>query len=137
MKPFTILLSVFLLIEINHSHAQKASDLKMNQFITNLMSKMTVDEKIGQLNLSGAGDITTGQTKSSGISKKIREGNIGAILNLKTASKIREVQKIAVEESRLKIPLLFGMDVIHGYQTIFPIPLGLSCSWDMKLIRSF
>ena len=135
MKIFTILFSVSLLIQINLSYAQKAPDPKMNQYITNLMSKMTLNEKIGQLNLSGAGDITTGQTKSSGISKKIREGNIGAILNLKSASKIREVQKIAVEESRLKIPLLFGMDVIHGYQTVFPIPLGLSCSWDLELIE--
>jgi len=134
MKISTIILSVFLLIQINLSFAQKTTDPKMNQFITNLMSKMTLDEKIGQLNLSVAGDITTGQAKSSGSSKKISEGKIGAILNLKSASKIREVQKIAVEGSRLKIPLLFGMDVIHGYQTIFPIPLGLSCSWDMKLI---
>ena len=135
MRAKTILLSLFLLNLVALSLAQQVPDPKMNQFITNLISKMTLDEKIGQLNLSGAGDIMTGQAKSSGISKKIREGNIGAILNLKTAAKIREVQRIAIEESRLKIPLLFGMDVIHGYQTIFPIPLGLSCSWDMKLIE--
>jgi len=107
----------------------------MSQFITNLMNKMTLDEKIGQLNLPGAGDITTGQAASSDIGKKIREGKVGGLFNIKSVSKIRNVQKVAVEESRLKIPLLFGMDVIHGYQTIFPIPLGLSCSWDMKLIE--
>ena len=135
MSAKSILLSILFQILVVYSFAQRISDPKMNQFITNLLTKMTLDEKIGQLNLSGAGDIVTGQAKSSGISKKIREGNIGAILNLKSAGKIREVQKIAVEESRLKIPILFGMDVIHGYQTIFPIPLGLSCSWDMKLIE--
>jgi len=107
----------------------------MNQFITNLMSKMTLDEKIGQLNLPGAGDITTGQAASSDIGKKIREGKVGGLFNIKSVSKIRNVQKVAVEESRLKIPLIFGMDVIHGYQTVFPIPLGLSCTWDMKLIE--
>ena len=135
MSAKIILLSLIIGNLVASSFAQQVSDPKMNQFISNLMNKMTIDEKIGQLNLSGAGDIITGQAKSSGISKKIREGKIGAILNLKTASKIREVQRIAVEESRLKIPLLFGMDVIHGYQTIFPIPLGLSCSWDMRLIE--
>jgi len=107
----------------------------MNQFITTLMSRMTLDEKIGQLNLSGAGDITTGETTSSDIHQKIRDGKVGGLLNIRSVSKIRAVQKIAVEESRLKIPLLFGMDVIHGYQTVFPIPLGLSCSWDLKLIE--
>ena len=136
MKVFSICLSLLLLIPVIPACSQTGSDPKMNQFIINLMKKMTLDEKIGQLNLSVSGDIVTGQAKSSGISKKIREGNIGAILNLKSTIKIREVQRIAVEESRLKIPLLFGMDVIHGYQTIFPIPLGLSCSWDMKLIEN-
>ena len=135
MKIFTLILTIFFLIQISYSHAQKAPDQKMNQFITNLMGKMTLDEKIGQLNLSGAGDITTGETTSSDIHQKIRDGKVGGLLNVKSVSKIRLVQKIAVEESRLKIPLLFGMDVIHGYQTIFPIPLGLSCSWDMKLVE--
>ena len=135
MKIFTIILSALLLIQVNYSQAQKVVDPKMNQFITNLMGKMTLDEKIGQLNLSGAGDVTTGETTSSDIHQKIRDGKVGGLLNVKSVSKIRAVQKIAVEESRLKIPLLFGMDVIHGYQTIFPIPLGLSCSWDLKLIE--
>ena len=135
MRAKTILLSLLLLNLVAASFAQRVPDPKMNQFIFNLMSKMTLDEKIGQLNLSGAGDITTGETTSSDIHQKIRDGKVGGLLNIKSVSKIRAVQKIAVEESRLKIPLLFGMDVIHGYQTIFPIPLGLSCSWDMKLIE--
>ena len=135
MRSITITISLWAILLFIPSYAQKGSDPKMNQFISNLMGKMTLDEKIGQLNLSGAGDITTGETTSSDIHQKIREGKVGGLLNIKSVSKIRAVQMIAVEESRLKIPLLFGMDVIHGYQTIFPIPLGLSCSWDMKLIE--
>ncbi|MFA9390666.1 MAG: beta-glucosidase BglX [Prolixibacteraceae bacterium] len=108
---------------------------KMDQFVEDLMKQMTLDEKIGQLNLPSAGDITTGSATSTGIGEKIRAGQVGALFNIKTAAKIRQVQRIAVEDSRLKIPLIFGMDVIHGYQTVFPIPLGLSCTWDMDLIE--
>ncbi|MBC7689038.1 MAG: beta-glucosidase BglX, partial [Aquabacterium sp.] len=90
---------------------------------------------IGQLNLPGSGDIVTGQASNSDIGKKIREGKVGGLFNIKTVEKIRAVQKVAVEESRLKIPMLFGMDVIHGYETVFPIPLGLSCTWDMKAVE--
>lgn len=104
-------------------------------FIPELLSKMTLDEKIGQLNLPGSGDIVTGQAKSSDIAKKIENGQVGGLFNIKSLAKIKEVQKIAVERSRLKIPLIFGMDVIHGYETTFPIPLGLSCTWDMPLIQ--
>lgn len=104
-------------------------------FVSDLIAKMTLSEKIGQLNLPTAGDITTGQANSSDIGKKIEEGKVGGLFNIKTVQKIRDVQKIAVEKSRLKIPLLFGMDVIHGYETTFPIPLGLSSTWDMKLIE--
>ncbi|WP_228491975.1 beta-glucosidase BglX [Prolixibacter sp. NT017] len=107
----------------------------MDRKIDGLMKQMTLEEKIGQLNLPGAGDITTGEATNSDIASKIKAGEVGGLFNIKTAEKIREVQKIAVEQSRLKIPLIFGMDVIHGYQTVFPIPLGLSCSWDMPLIE--
>ncbi len=112
-----------------------ASSSPMDKFITDLMAKMTLDEKIGQLNLPGAGDITTGQASSSNIAEKIKAGQVGGLFNIKSIAKIRDVQKVAVEQSRLKIPLLFGMDVIHGYETVFPIPLGLSCTWDMNLIE--
>ena len=107
----------------------------MDRFVDDLMGKMTLEEKIGQLNLPVAGDIVTGQAKSSNVSERIRKGEVGGLFNLKGADKIREVQRIAVEESRLGIPILFGMDVIHGYETIFPIPLGLSCSWDMQAVE--
>ncbi|RKS55858.1 beta-glucosidase [Gillisia mitskevichiae] len=115
--------------------AFKADKVKMDQKIDSLLSVMTLEEKLGQLNLPSSGDITTGQSKSSDVAKKIKEGKIGGLFNIKSVEKIKEVQRIAVEESRLKIPLIFGMDVIHGYETTFPIPLGLSTSWDMPLIQ--
>lgn len=108
---------------------------QMDKFVDNLMNKMTLQEKIGQLNLPVSGDIVTGQAKSSDVAGKIRNGQVGGLFNVKGVENIREIQKIAVEQSRLKIPLLFGMDVIHGYETVFPIPLALSCSWDMEAIR--
>lgn len=108
---------------------------KKKAFVDNLLSKMTLDEKIGQLNLPSSGDFTTGLAKSSDIGKKIEQGLVGGLFNIKGADKIRAVQKVAVENSRLKIPLIFGMDVIHGYETTFPIPLGLAASWDMNLVQ--
>ncbi|MBW6492160.1 MAG: beta-glucosidase BglX [Lentimicrobium sp.] len=134
-KTYTL---VFLLLTVAAMHIQAqplTQEIKMNKFITELMAKMTIDEKIGQLNLPTAGDFTTGQTSSSDIGKKIVEGKVGGLFNIRSVEKIRSVQQVAVEESRLKIPLLFGMDVIHGYKSVFPIPLGLSCSWDMELIE--
>ncbi len=110
-------------------------DEQMNAFIDDLMSKMTLEEKLGQLNLPASGDIITGAGSNNNIAEKIKEGKVGGLFNIKTVEKIRGVQKIAVEQSRLKIPLIFGMDVIHGYQTVFPIPLGMSCSWDMELME--
>jgi beta-glucosidase len=103
--------------------------------VDSLINLMTLEEKIGQLNLPSAGAFVTGSVESSDIAKKIEQGKVGGLFNIKTVANIREMQKIAVEKSRLKIPLIFGMDVIHGYESVFPIPLGLSCSWDMKLIE--
>ena len=103
--------------------------------VDSILKLMTIEEKLGQLNLPVSGDITTGQAQSSGIAKKIEEGLVGGLFNIKSVEKIREVQTIAVEKSRLKIPLIFGMDVIHGYETTFPIPLGLSSSWDLEMIE--
>ncbi len=137
MKLTRSILTTFLLFVTAAMFAQNktAGDAKMKSYVDALMSKMTADEKLGQLNLPGAGDITTGQAGNSDIAKKIKEGNVGGLFNIKGVEKIHAVQKVAVENSRLKIPLIFGMDVIHGYQTVFPIPLGLSCSWDMDLIE--
>ena len=111
-------------------------DKEMDRFVTDLLQKMTLEEKLGQLNLPVAGDIVTGGSAlQSDIVTPIREGKVGAMFNLKGAERIAELQRIAVEESRLGIPIIFCMDIIHGYETIFPIPLGLACSWDMEGIR--
>ena len=117
------------------SYQSKDYNAKRKSFVDALLAKMTLDEKIGQLNLPSAGDFSTGQAQSSDIGKKIEQGLVGGLFNIKGAEKIRAVQKVAVEKSRLKIPLIFGMDVIHGYETTFPIPLGLAASWDMNLVQ--
>jgi beta-glucosidase len=111
------------------------NDPAMDRFITDLMAKMTINEKIGQLNLPSSGDFVTGEAKNSDIGKKVEEGRVGGLFNIKGVAKIRDIQKVAVEKSRLKIPMIFGMDVVHGYETNFPIPLGLASSWDMSLIE--
>ncbi len=134
MKKFLLAACLFTVVQAN-AQVKKPSDAAMNRFVSDLMKKMTLDEKIGQLNLPGAGDIVTGQASNSDIAKKIKDGQVGGLFNIKSIAKIKDVQKVAVEQSRLKIPLLFGMDVIHGYQTAFPIPLAMSCTWDMSLIE--
>jgi beta-glucosidase len=132
-----LLLSILLMFSFTLIAQQKSpvSDPKMKAFVDGLIKKMTLDEKIGQLNLPASGDFTTGSIASSNIGNKIKEGKVGGVLNIRSVEKIRETQRVAVEESRLKIPLIFGLDVIHGYKTIFPIPLALSCTWDMDLIE--
>lgn len=117
------------------SEQTRNQDMEMKKFVDKLMLKMTLDEKLGQLNLPTSGDITTGEAKSSDIAEKIKQGKVGGLFNIKGVEKIREVQRIAVEESRLGIPLIFGMDVIHGYETTFPIPLGLAATWNLKAIE--
>ena len=110
-------------------------DAARDAFVSRLMAQMTLEEKLGQLNLPVAGTIVTGQARESNMAEDIRAGRIGGLFNLTGAQVIREIQRIAVEESRLGIPLIFGLDVIHGYQTVFPIPLGLSCTWDLDAIE--
>jgi len=114
---------------------EKQSKNNIDARVDSVLSLMTLEEKIGQMNLPTAGAFVTGQAESSDIAKKIEAGKVGGLFNIKSVASIKEMQKIAVEKSRLKIPLIFGMDVIHGYESVFPIPLGLSCSWDLKLIE--
>jgi beta-glucosidase len=128
---FIIMLTICCLQACNEQSGNTAKD----KFINNLMSQMTLEEKLGQLNLPVTGDIVTGKAQNSDVAGKIKEGFVGGLFNIKGVDKIKELQRIAVEESRLKIPLIFGMDVIHGYETVFPIPLGLSCTWDMQAIE--
>ncbi|MGV1683690.1 beta-glucosidase BglX [Sphingopyxis sp. NJF-3] len=110
-------------------------DPAMDKFIAELMAKMTLEEKIGQLSLLTSDWDSTGPTMRQGYQEDIRKGRIGSIFNAFTAKYTRDLQRIAVEETRLKIPLLFGYDVIHGHRTIFPISLGEAASWDLKAIE--
>jgi len=135
MKNFSMYLMVLLGFLSISLAAQNKVDNSSNAFIDKLMKQMTLEEKLGQLNLPITGDIVTGVGQNSGVTGNIKAGKVGAIFGLRTVAKIKELQRIAVEQSRLKIPLLFGLDVIHGYVTAFPIPLALSCSWDMDLIE--
>ena len=115
----------------------QAQTTEMRQFVDKLMSNMTLEEKLGQLNLVPASDeIVTGGTVDTQVGQRIANGQLGGIFNLKGVDKIRALQDIAVKKSRLGIPLIVGMDVIHGYETIFPIPLALSCSWDIPAIEN-
>ena len=107
----------------------------MDGVVTGLMDRMTVREKLGQLNLPSGGDLVTGTVMNGELTEMIRKQEITGFFNVKGVRKIREMQRIAVEETRLKIPLIVGADVIHGYETIFPIPLAMSCSWDTVAIR--
>ena len=132
-KKYSLLILLALLLPLGLQAQKPPQD--MDRFLDNLLKRMTLEEKIGQLNLPVTGEITTGQAKSSDIATKIKRGEVGGLFNLKGVDKIRDVQRLAVENSRLGIPLLFGMDVIHGYETIFPIPLGLSCTWDIPAIE--
>jgi len=112
-----------------------APDATMDKFITDLIHKMTLEEKLGQLNqLSGEGDITGPQTKTDYL-EAIKAGKVGSMLNVFTVKYTKKLQRQAVEETRLGIPLLFGYDVIHGHRTIFPISLGEAASWDLLAIE--
>jgi beta-glucosidase len=111
-----------------------AQDAKMNSYVSQLLGKMTLEEKIGQLNLVTPGGAVTGSVVSTDVDSKIRKGLVGGLFGITGPDKVRKAQEIAVKNSRLHIPLLFGLDVIHGHKTIFPIPLALSCSWDTALI---
>lgn len=127
---------VAILTACNQPEKSSVTHSSMDTYVSALMAKMTIEEKIGQLNLlAGYEDIVTGEARSSAIGSKIADGQVGAILNVRSPAKIRELQRIAVEETRLGIPLIFGLDVIHGYRTVFPIPLALAASFDTALVR--
>ncbi len=134
-----ILLAILLFISV-FSFAQKkavsnSGDTKMNSFINQLMQKMTLEEKIGQMNLPTVGFDVTGPLLSQGVEEKIKKGLVGGVFNTYTPNAVRKLQDIAVKETRLKIPLLFGYDVIHGHRTIFPINIGLSATWNPALVE--
>lgn len=104
--------------------------------VEELLKNMTLEEKIGQLNLlTPGGGVATGSVVSEDVESKIKAGNVGGVFGVSSPEKVRQAQEIAVKNSRLGIPLLIGADIIHGYKTTYPIPLGLSSSWDMELIK--
>jgi len=133
-KIYTVITFV-LVFSINSCTTKKSESImtesSYDSKIDSLMSLMTLEEKIGQTVMYSGGWDQTGPIVSTNNKKYLKEGNLGAILNLYSAKATRETQKIAVEETRLGIPLLFGYDVIHGFRTIFPINLGLAASWDL------
>lgn len=139
MKKIILWIAAFLWTAISGISAEipngSSRPDEMDKFITELMSKMTIDEKIGQLNLPSCDDIVTGHAVESNVGSLVARGEAGGTFNVKGAAKAAELQRLAVEKSRLGIPLLIGLDVIHGYETVFPIPLALSCSWDMEAIE--
>lgn len=129
---------LFLLLVIIGSACSKTSTTDINPIekkIDSLLPLMTVEEKVGQLTLYTSDWDVTGPTIRAGYKEDIKSGHVGAIFNAFTAKYTRDLQKLAVEGSRLHIPLLFGYDVIHGHRTIFPIPLGLACSWDLEAVE--
>lgn len=113
-----------------------AQNKPMKEFVDELLSKMTLKEKLGQMNLLPAGNITTGAVQNNPIVQQIKDGELGGVFNVKGLNEIRTLQEMAIKKSRLGIPLLVGMDVIHGYETIFPVPLALACSWNLKGIEN-
>jgi beta-glucosidase len=131
MNKKTIIALAMSLLAINVG----AQTNPMKKFIDDLMSKMTLHEKIGQLNLMVAGDITTGGAMDTKVGSGVADGSIGGVFNVKGVDKIRALQDIAVKKTKHGIPLIVGMDVVHGYETIFPIPLALSASWDLQGIE--
>lgn len=128
---FIVLITMF--SSCNTKQSDKESILEHK--VDSVLKLMTLEEKIGQMVLYTSDWDVTGPTLKTGYLDDIRNGHCGNIFNAHTAAYVRKLQKIAVEESRLKIPLLFGYDVIHGHRTIFPISLGESCSWDLEAIE--
>lgn len=133
MRNFSILWVCALAVAMCACQERKTdgSDAEMDAFITELMGKMTLDEKLGQITLSAGADVVTGSYIGLSLRDAVARGELGGVFNVKGAEKIRDLQQIAVDSTRLGIPLLIGMDIIHGYETIFPMPLAMSCSWNM------
>ncbi|MEX0287597.1 MAG: beta-glucosidase BglX [Flavobacteriaceae bacterium] len=130
MKRIFYLMAAVFLSTIELNGQERIPEVEM------LLAKMTLEEKIGQLNLlTPGGGVATGSVVSKDVEEKIRAGKVGGIFGVAGPERVRQAQDIAIKQSRLKIPLLIGSDVIHGYKTTYPIPLGVACTWDMDLIK--
>ena len=141
-KTITVLsLSIFSLTlsaqqKENTYTGPKINTSEMDQKVNALLDKMTIEEKIGQLNLlTPGGGVATGAVVSDNVQQKIKDGKVGGLFGVSGPEKIRIAQEYAVNDTRLGIPLLIGSDVIHGYKTTFPIPLASASSWDMELLK--
>jgi beta-glucosidase len=135
MKKFGLLLIAFLSIALSFASAQKTSVKDIDRKVNDLLAKMTLDEKIGQLNQL-SGDIQTGTSVgTNSMLQDIRAGKVGSVLSHTNFDNKLTMQRAAVKETRLGIPLIFGFDVIHGYKTIFPIPIAQAATWDLSLIE--
>ncbi|MBN2104831.1 beta-glucosidase BglX [bacterium] len=132
----TVVSAGFLLILSAGLCIAKPIENEMNQKIDDLLSQMTLEEKVGQLHQIG-GSFATGPDFKNDANREalVRNGWIGSFLNIVDLGYMRELQRLAVEESRMKIPLMFALDVVHGYKTIFPVPLAQAASWDPDLIE--
>ena len=134
-KIVKIPIVISLLIFVGSCSKTSTQNASRDKFVDSLMSQMTIEEKIGQLTLYTSGWSVTGPTLNPDYEKDVKAGKCGNIFNAISVEYIRKLQKMAVEETRLKIPLLFGLDVIHGYKTTFPIPLAEACTWDLDIIE--
>ena len=147
IKYYVLVLASFLITSCNNGNEKnlalnttttsKNSDIETK--VSDLLAKMTLEEKIGQMNqYNGFWDVTGPVPENGDQAKKyehLRKGYVGSMLNVRGVKDVRAVQKIAVEETRLGIPLIIGFDVIHGYETLSPIPLAESASWDLEAIK--
>lgn len=134
MKNIYTLVCILIFTLVACEKEQKPTN-ELEAKVSNLLSKMTLDEKIGQLNLRGTSSRVKGKLSDS-LKQAVRDGKIGAFLNVNNTEYVDELQRIAVEESPNNIPLIFARDVIHGYKTIFPIPLGMAASWDAQVAEN-
>jgi beta-glucosidase len=136
MRFLLVLLFISNFMTLSGQKISQPANTEMEKFVSALLQKMTLEEKIGQLNLVSVGFDVTGPIVSQDVEKKIQRGAVGGVFNTFTPIAVRKLQEMAVTKTRLKIPLLFGFDVIHGHRTIFPMPLGLSASWDLAAIET-
>lgn len=133
MKYYLVVIAL-VLISCSQTKVSKAENNPEEKFIDSLLANMSIEDKIGQTNLRGTS--SRAKTLSEELKEDVRQGNVGALLNVMNVAFVDELQKIAVEESPNKIPLIFGRDIIHGFKTIFPIPLGLAASWDTATAKA-
>src|SRR5688500_17173845 len=138
LKPSLLFLAIMVSFSVG-SQPLAQKNIKREKYVEDLVSKMTLEEKAGQLNFYVGETIVTGPTMHTAESAKfddlIRQGKLTGLFNVHGAAYTARLQKIATEQSRLKIPLLFGADIIHGFKTVTPIPLGEAASWDLAAIE--